>query len=74
MVCGGSERVLKLVCGWLCFYEIRKTNQVLLLGVVVGCSVCMSKNICLSWAMGNELFGSRYGSFSSLTPPGIWAI
>lgn len=29
MVCGGSGRVLKLVCGWLCLYEIRKTNQVL---------------------------------------------
>lgn len=29
MVCGDSGRVLKLVCGLFCLYEIRKTNQVL---------------------------------------------
>lgn len=74
MVCGGSGRVLKLVCGWLCLYEIRKTNQVhcwvrFLVALFAGPKISACHG-----AMGNELFGSRYGSFSSLTPPGIWAI
>ena len=37
-------------------------------GAVVACTVCWPTKTCLSWALGEEHFGSRYDSFSSLLP------
>lgn len=57
MVCGGSGKVFKLGCGWLCPRNSEKDSGALL-GVVVDCSVCGSKKYLP--VMGNGQWATNY--------------